>query len=94
VYLIVVYVDDLIIADNNKELKAAFVRELKNRFSMKDMGELHWCLGMRAQRNREQRIIFLDQEKYIGDVLQRFGMQGCKGSSNSSGDWVEADKAQ
>ena len=36
--IVVVYVDDLIIADNNKELKAAFVRELKNRFSMKDLG--------------------------------------------------------
>jgi hypothetical protein len=41
---------------------------------MTDEGEISFLLGISIQRNRDRREILLHQEKYIGDVLQRFGM--------------------
>ena len=76
--IVAVYVDDLIIASNDQQLKDVFVEHLKAKFSMKDLGELHWCLGMRVLRDRDNRMITLDQEKYIGDILRRFGMEESK----------------
>ena len=45
---------------------------------MKDLGELHFCLGIRIQRNRGERSIMLSQTSYIDNVLARFGMTDCK----------------
>ena len=45
---------------------------------MKDLGELHYCLGIRIRRNREERSIALSQTNYIDNVLTRFGMMDCK----------------
>src|SRR5919106_3491462 len=44
---------------------------------MSMMGELKFflCLQIRQQRNG----IFISQEKYLKDVLRKFGMQDCKG---------------
>ena len=50
---------------------------LKSVYSMTDQGELRWCLGMRVLRNRSQRIVTLDQQRYVLDILERFGMSKC-----------------
>ena len=42
---------------------------------MKDMGELKWILGMEVKRDRNKRILHLNQEKYIRDILTTFQMQ-------------------
>lgn len=41
-----VYVDDIIITDNNDVFNAAFVRHLADRFSLKGLGPLHHFLGV------------------------------------------------
>jgi len=48
---------------------------------MKDLGEIHHCLGIRIQRDRVAGTISLDQEKYIEQVLNRFNMSSCNGAS-------------
>ena len=76
--IVVLYVDDLIITSNSDPLMSEFKAKLCEKYKMKDLGELHWCLGMRVTRDRTKRTITLDQEKYIGDVLKRFNMLDCK----------------
>ena len=48
----ILYVDDLIILANNvtqlKWLKSEFAKE----FEMRDLGELHYCLGVKFNRKR------------------------------------------
>ncbi|MCO5593545.1 hypothetical protein L7F22_047559 [Adiantum nelumboides] len=43
-------------------------------FDMKDMGEASHILGMRIQRDRSAKLIWLFQTEYIDKVLQRFNM--------------------
>ena len=51
-------------------------RELTSEFEMKDIGLMHYFLGLEVWQNPGK--IFLTQGKYVVDILQRFGMQGCK----------------
>ena len=78
-YLIVVlYVDDLIIAGSNKEIVDCFKKAIGDRFKMKDLGNLRWILGMEVRRIRDMRILEISQTAYIDRVLERFGMANCK----------------
>ena len=75
---VALYVDDLIIATNSLDELRDLKNGLAQRFAMKDLGELHFCLGIRIQRNREERSIMMSQTSYIDNVLARFGMTDCK----------------
>ena len=54
-------------------------RELASEFEMRDLGLMHYFLGLEVwQRPGE---IFLSQGKYILKLLERFGMMHCKSVS-------------
>ena len=53
--MMAVYVDDFVIADNDAGLRERVKRELAAHFKLKDLGELHWCLGLRVTRDRARR---------------------------------------
>jgi hypothetical protein len=76
IVLVAIYVDDIIIADNDPGLRQQIRDDLLRRYEMKDLGELHWVLGMRITRDRSKGTIRVDQERYLGDILKRFGMEG------------------
>jgi len=84
----VLYVDDLFLT-GNEELIVEYKRELSAEFEMKDMGPLHYFLGLEIWQEPEG--IFLGQGKYTVEILQRFGMMECK-SANSDGNQSEASK--
>jgi hypothetical protein len=46
---------------------------------MKDLGELHYCLGLEVWRNVGKT--FVCQSKYIKEILKRFKMDQCKSST-------------
>ena len=75
VYL-VVYVDDLLITGNNESYIASMKKELKKGFEMTDLGHVHYYLGIEVIQH--PKFIFLSQKKYIGDLLNKFGMDDCK----------------
>jgi len=72
--IICIYVDDLLIAsvsDNRmRQLKLA----LSKRYEMKDMGELHYFLGVKITQNRQKGTIFISQPSYIEGLLDKFGL--------------------
>lgn len=76
--IIALYVDDLLIAGNDVAAVAELKKELGDAFEMKDLGAAKVCLGLEISRNRNKRQLFLGQKKYVGTVLERFGMQNCK----------------
>lgn len=51
---------------------------LCKEFEMVDLGEIHFVLGMSIKRDRANKMLFINQEKYLESVLNRFGMQDCK----------------
>jgi hypothetical protein len=73
--ILVLYVDDMFLT-REENLIAQTKRELFAEFEMKDLGLMHYFLGLKIwQRPGE---IFLSQSKYAIDVLRRFGMMDCK----------------
>ena len=48
---------------------------LEQTFEMTDLGELQMFLGLEIQRDRSQRLLSMNQERYIDRILQRHGMQ-------------------
>jgi hypothetical protein len=46
---------------------------LQKYYQMTDLGELTWILGIHVTRDRSAGWITLSQEKYIEEILERFG---------------------
>ena len=72
------YVDDILIAGNDKEFVMEIKAWLSSNFEMKDMGEAAYILGVKISRNCSKKLLSLSQETYIKKVLERFSMQDCK----------------
>jgi hypothetical protein len=73
---LLVYVDDIIIASSTEKATAALLQDLKTEFPLKDLGDLHYFLGIEV--NKVNNGIVLTQGKYASDLLRRVGMMDCK----------------
>ncbi|KAL0383833.1 UNVERIFIED_CONTAM: Retrovirus-related Pol polyprotein from transposon TNT 1-94, partial [Sesamum latifolium] len=51
---------------------------LSTQFSMKDMGEASYILGIKIYRDRSRRMLGLTQSSYLEKVLKRFKMEHSK----------------
>jgi hypothetical protein len=76
--ILIMYVDDLFLT-GDEGLIAWCKRELISEFEMKDLGLMHYFLGLEVWQRQGE--IFLAQGKYTVDVLKRFGMMDCKSMS-------------
>jgi hypothetical protein len=76
-----VYVDDLIITNNKSYFAASIIQQLGRKFSLKDLGPLHFFLGIEVIPT--QNGLFLTQHKYIRDLLARTCMDGAKDVTTS-----------
>jgi histone deacetylase 1/2 len=73
---LLIYVDDIIVASSSQEATAALLRKLQSEFALKDLGDLHYFLGIEVKRI--QQGIVLSQGKYTSDLLKKVGMVDCK----------------
>nr|GEY54289.1 retrovirus-related Pol polyprotein from transposon TNT 1-94 [Tanacetum cinerariifolium] len=73
IILIQIYVDDIIFGSTNPKYCAKFSDLMVKRFEMSMMGEMRFFL--RLQVNQFSNGIFINQSKYILDILKRFGME-------------------
>lgn len=89
--ILVVYVDDLIIAANKDEILLFIKGRLMARFEMKDIGELCYVLGMTIEIDAEK--LRLHQKSYLIRVLERFGMADCKPVSTPEDPNVKLSKS-
>lgn len=73
--ILVLYVDDLIITGAERLIEHC-KRDLATEFEMKDIGLMHYFLGLEVWQ--EEGHFFLGQGKYIVDILSRFHMEDCR----------------
>jgi hypothetical protein len=73
---LLVYVDDIIIASSSPDATTALLHALQADFALKDLGPLHYFLGLEVTRAADG--LYLSQQKYTADLLQRAGMTTCK----------------
>ncbi len=72
--IIVLYVDDMIIAGADEQDIVEFKRAISTKYNMSDLGELEFVLGMKVTR-LEDGSLTLSHERYATDVVTRFGLQ-------------------
>ena len=65
-----IYVDDIIFGATNQKLCECFAKDMQNEFEMSMMGELTFFLGLQVKQNKDG--IFINQTKYIKDMLKKF----------------------
>ncbi|MCW4346512.1 MAG: reverse transcriptase domain-containing protein [Candidatus Thiodiazotropha endolucinida] len=82
IVMIVVWVDDLIIAASNESLLTETKQMLKDKFNMKDLGKLSYFLGIDFKQ--ENGLVKMNQKRYLLKILDRFEMVDCKPRSTPS----------
>ncbi|GJV35819.1 uncharacterized mitochondrial protein-like protein [Tanacetum coccineum] len=65
IFLVQVYVDDIIFGSTKKELCIAFEKLMHEKFQMSSMGELTFFLGLQVKQKKDG--IFISQDKYDED---------------------------
>jgi Reverse transcriptase (RNA-dependent DNA polymerase) len=73
---LLVYVDDIVLTGNNSILLNQFITILDQKFTIKDLGDLHYFLGIEVQRH--DKGLLLTQSRYIYSILDKAHMQGAK----------------
>jgi hypothetical protein len=73
--ILLLYVDDLFLTGEEK-LIAECKQRLAAEFEMKDLGLMHYFLGLEVWQSPGR--IFLNQGKYTVEILKRFDMLECK----------------
>nr|GEY70943.1 hypothetical protein [Tanacetum cinerariifolium] len=79
ILLVQVYVDDIIFGSTKKELCIAFEKMLHEKFQMSSMGELTFFLGLQVKQKQDG--IFISQDKYITEILMKYGFTKVKNAS-------------
>jgi hypothetical protein len=76
--ILLVYVDDMFLTGEEKLILDS-KRKLVAEFEMKDLGMMHYFLGLKVWQKHGE--IILSQGKYAGEILKRFRMMDCKSMS-------------
>ena len=76
-FIVLVYVDDLIQVGDTDEDVVAFQKELDKFFPLKHLGRAHFVLGIELVWNDDGSLL-LRQSAYIHDVASRFGVLNAK----------------
>jgi len=76
--MLLLYVDDMLVAGFNMQEINVLKRKLANSFAMKDLGAAKQILGMRITRDRKNHKLTLSQNEYIQKVLKIFNTHNAK----------------
>jgi hypothetical protein len=72
---LLIYVDDIIVTSSSDSAISALLRTLSTDFALKDLGDLHYFLGLEVHKHSNGLLLI--QEKYANDIIQHVGMQHC-----------------
>ncbi|KAK2992949.1 hypothetical protein RJ640_002288 [Escallonia rubra] len=73
---ILIYVDDILLTENDLQEIERLKKFLLKRFRIKDLGDLKYFLGIEFSRSKKG--IFMSQRKYTLDILQDSGLLGVR----------------
>ncbi|KAJ9542662.1 hypothetical protein OSB04_029168 [Centaurea solstitialis] len=89
--VIQIYVDDIIFGSTSRELCKKFETVMTQEFKMSMMGEINFFLGLQVRQFLDG--IFINQSKYIFDLLKKYDMSGCNsiGTPMATGNTIGPD---
>ncbi|GKC43691.1 putative ribonuclease H-like domain-containing protein, partial [Tanacetum coccineum] len=79
ILLVQVYVDDIIFGSTKKSLCTEFEKMMHKKFQMSSMGELTFFLELQVKQKNDG--IFISQDKYVTEILKKFGFTDVKTAS-------------
>ena len=82
IVFLVLYVDDILLMGNDISILQSVKIWLSKQFSMKDLGEATYILGIRIYRDRSRKLLGLSQSTYIDKMLKRLSMDLSKKGFN------------
>lgn len=80
ILIVSLYVDDLIYTGNLVTMLERFKKSMMNEFSMTDLGGMKYFLGVEVIQGEQG--IFINQQKYAEEILERYGMESCNSVRN------------
>ncbi|KAH9648834.1 hypothetical protein KPL70_025758 [Citrus sinensis] len=90
ILIVQIYVDDIIFGSTNELLCKEFSSCMSKEFEMSMMGELKYFLGLQIKQNEEG--IFINQAKYVKDLLKRFDIDDSKTKNTPMSTTTKLDK--
>lgn len=81
ILIILIYVDDILITGSDESLIKNLMSTLSEVFSLKELGDLSYFLGIQVARNKE--LMHLRQEKYIKELLRKVQLEDCMKKSTT-----------
>ena len=88
--IVQIYVDDIIFGSTNVSLCEEFSKCMHSEFEMSMMGELNYFLGLQIKQTKEG--IFINQAKYVKDLLKKFDFEGMKPLSTPMSSSIKIDE--
>ncbi|GKA94593.1 putative ribonuclease H-like domain-containing protein [Tanacetum coccineum] len=79
ILLVQVYVDGIIFGSTKKKLCTEFKKLMHKKFQMSSIGELTFFLGLKVTQKDDG--IFISQDKYVDEILKKFGFSTVKTAS-------------
>ncbi|XP_071727380.1 uncharacterized mitochondrial protein AtMg00810-like [Rutidosis leptorrhynchoides] len=74
--IVQIYVDDIVFGSTNESLSNDFSKLMHDEFEMSMMGELMFFLGLQIKKLEDGT--FINQQKYIHEMIKKFGMENSK----------------
>jgi hypothetical protein len=64
---VLVYVDEIIVTSSSPAFTNTLVKKLNQEFYLKDLGDLHYFLGIEVNRSKHELV--MTRERYALDIL-------------------------
>ena len=77
IVLLIVYVDDILITGNNIASIENTRRLIENEFEIKNLGRPKKFLGLYLEWSNDFKTVFLNQTKYVNEMIKSFGFENC-----------------
>ena len=74
----ILYVDDILLIGNDIEFQDSIKGYLNKNFSMKNLGEDAYILGIKIYRDRSRCLITFSMSTYLDKILEEFKMDQSK----------------
>ena len=72
-----VYVDDIVLAARTDKVLQQVKSDLATKFDIKDIGKLHYFLGMSIIQDDDCKSVWIGQPGYTEKILTKYNMQNC-----------------
>src|SRR3984957_20392952 len=72
ILILAIHVNDCTMTVPSDDLIQSYKLKIKSKYDLTDLGPIHWLIGIKITRDRENRTISLSHSSYINSLLRQF----------------------